>query len=100
MRARPARERRRSREELQQRTPADGVIGGLADIDGGASVVVSYDYTVLAGTQGMRGHLKKDRLFELAEKRRLNQRFDAERAVLQPIWAAKPAVPEAAAAER
>jgi acetyl-CoA carboxylase carboxyltransferase component len=26
---------------------------------------------VLAGTQGMRGHLKKDRLFELAEKRRL-----------------------------
>ncbi len=35
-----------------------------------------------------------------AEKRRVNQRFDAERAVLQPIWAAKPAVPEAAAAER
>ncbi|MCA0146778.1 carboxyl transferase domain-containing protein [Blastococcus sp. LR1] len=66
-----AQERRRSREELQQRTPADGVIGGLADINGGASVVVSYDYTVLAGTQGMRGHLKKDRLFELAEKRRL-----------------------------
>ena len=26
---------------------------------------------MLAGTQGMRGHLKKDRLFELAEKRRL-----------------------------
>ncbi|RBY88090.1 carbamoyl-phosphate synthase large subunit [Blastococcus sp. TBT05-19] len=66
-----AQERRRSREELQQKTPADGVIGGLADISGGASVVVSYDYTVLAGTQGMRGHLKKDRLFELAEKRRL-----------------------------
>ncbi|RBY97943.1 carbamoyl-phosphate synthase large subunit [Blastococcus sp. TF02-8] len=66
-----AQERRRSREELQERTPADGVVGGLADIDGGATVVVSYDYTVLAGTQGMRGHLKKDRLFELAEKRRL-----------------------------
>jgi acetyl-CoA carboxylase carboxyltransferase component len=32
---------------------------------------MSYDYTVLAGTQGMRGHLKKDRLFELAERRRL-----------------------------
>jgi acetyl-CoA carboxylase carboxyltransferase component len=73
-----AQERRRSREELQERTPADGVIGGLADINGelvgkenSAAVVVSYDYTVLAGTQGMRGHLKKDRLFELAEKRRL-----------------------------
>jgi acetyl/propionyl-CoA carboxylase alpha subunit/acetyl-CoA carboxylase carboxyltransferase component len=73
-----AQERRRSREELQERTPADGVVGGLADINGdvigranSAAVVVSYDYTVLAGTQGMRGHLKKDRLFELAEKRRL-----------------------------
>lgn len=66
-----AQERRRSREELQERTPADGVVGGLADINGDPAVVVSYDYTVLAGTQGMRGHLKKDRLFELAEKRRL-----------------------------
>ena len=34
-------------------------------------VAMSYDYTVLAGTQGMRNHLKKDRLFELAERRRL-----------------------------
>jgi acetyl-CoA carboxylase carboxyltransferase component len=33
--------------------------------------VMSYDYTVLAGTQGMRNHLKKDRLFELAEQSRL-----------------------------
>jgi acetyl-CoA carboxylase carboxyltransferase component len=33
--------------------------------------VMSYDYTVLAGTQGMRNHLKKDRLFEIAERRRL-----------------------------
>jgi acetyl-CoA carboxylase carboxyltransferase component len=32
---------------------------------------MSYDYTVLAGTQGMRNHLKKDRLFEIAERRRL-----------------------------
>ena len=32
---------------------------------------MSYDYTVLAGTQGMRNHVKKDRLFELAERRRL-----------------------------
>jgi acetyl-CoA carboxylase carboxyltransferase component len=32
---------------------------------------MSYDYTVLAGTQGQRNHLKKDRLFELAERRRL-----------------------------
>jgi len=32
---------------------------------------MSYDYTVLAGTQGMRNHMKKDRLFELAERRRV-----------------------------
>ena len=29
---------------------------------------MTYDYTVLAGTQGMRNHQKKDRLFELAER--------------------------------
>ena len=43
----------------------------MAEIDGNPCVAMSYDYTVLAGTQGMRGHLKKDRLFEIAERRRL-----------------------------
>jgi acetyl-CoA carboxylase carboxyltransferase component len=66
-----AQERRRSREELLAATPADGLVGGVAAIDGNPCVAMSYDYTVLAGTQGMRGHLKKDRLFELAERRRL-----------------------------
>jgi acetyl-CoA carboxylase carboxyltransferase component len=66
-----AQERRRSREELIAATPADGLVGGVGDIDGHPCVAMSYDYTVLAGTQGMRGHLKKDRLFELAERRRL-----------------------------
>jgi acetyl-CoA carboxylase carboxyltransferase component len=66
-----AQERRRSTEELIRRTPADGLVAGSAHIDGHPAVVLSYDYTVLAGTQGMRNHLKKDRLFELAEKRRL-----------------------------
>jgi len=32
---------------------------------------MSYDYTVLAGTQGGQNHRKKDRLFELAESLRL-----------------------------
>jgi acetyl-CoA carboxylase carboxyltransferase component len=66
-----AQERRRSREELLAATPADGLVGGVAAIDGNPCVAMSYDYTVLAGTQGMRGHLKKDRLFELAERRKL-----------------------------
>jgi acetyl-CoA carboxylase carboxyltransferase component len=66
-----AQERRRSKQELIERTPADGLVAGVGDVDGAATVVMSYDYTVLAGTQGMRNHLKKDRLFEVAERRRL-----------------------------
>ena len=66
-----AQERRRSREDLIASTPADGLVAGVGDVDGSPTVAMSYDYTVLAGTQGMRGHLKKDRLFELAERRRL-----------------------------
>ncbi len=66
-----AQERRRPREELITRTPADGLVAGTATIDGMPAIVMSYDYTVLAGTQGMRNHQKKDRLFEIAERRRL-----------------------------
>ncbi len=66
-----AQERRRTREELVARTPADGLVGGVGEVEGRPCVAMSYDYTVLAGTQGMRNHLKKDRLFDLAERRRL-----------------------------
>lgn len=66
-----AQEQRRSREELIARTPADGLVGGLGKLAGRDLVAMSYDYTVLAGTQGMRNHSKKDRLFDLAERRRL-----------------------------
>jgi acetyl-CoA carboxylase carboxyltransferase component len=66
-----AQERRRSREELITRTPADGLVAGVGEIEGRRVVAMSYDYTVLAGTQGMRNHAKKDRLFELAERSRL-----------------------------
>jgi acetyl-CoA carboxylase carboxyltransferase component len=66
-----AQERRRAKQELIASTPADGLVAGVAEVDGNPCVAMSYDYTVLAGTQGMRGHLKKDRLFELAERRRL-----------------------------
>jgi acetyl-CoA carboxylase carboxyltransferase component len=66
-----AQERRRSQQELIERTPADGLVGGVGEVRGAPAVVMSYDYTVLAGTQGMRNHLKKDRLFDVAERRRL-----------------------------
>ena len=66
-----AQERRRSKQELIERTPADGLVGGVGAIDGEPCIAMSYDYTVLAGTQGMRNHAKKDRLFELAERQSL-----------------------------
>ena len=68
---------RRELEDLIARTPADGLIGGTARVNGelfgerAACAVLSYDYTVLAGTQGALGHRKKDRLFELIERMRL-----------------------------
>ena len=65
-----AQEQRRPKQELIERTPADGLVGGIGAVAGDAVVAMSYDYTVLAGTQGMRNHQKKDRLFEIAERRR------------------------------
>jgi acetyl-CoA carboxylase carboxyltransferase component len=62
---------RRELDELIGRTPADGLVAGVARVDGAACAVLSYDYTVLAGTQGALGHRKKDRLFELIERMRL-----------------------------
>jgi acetyl-CoA carboxylase carboxyltransferase component len=75
---------RRDVEDLIARTPADGLIGGTARVNGelfgerAACAVLSYDYTVLAGTQGALGHRKKDRLFELIERMRLPTVFFAE----------------------
>jgi acetyl-CoA carboxylase carboxyltransferase component len=75
---------RRDVEELIARTPADGLVAGTARVNGelfgerAACAVLSYDYTVLAGTQGVLGHRKKDRLFELIERMRLPTVFFAE----------------------
>jgi acetyl/propionyl-CoA carboxylase alpha subunit/acetyl-CoA carboxylase carboxyltransferase component len=73
-----AQRRRRDEQELIERTPADGLVGGIARVNGeqfgpdrSRCVVASYDYMVLAGTQGHHNHLKKDRLFEIAETQRL-----------------------------
>ncbi len=73
-----AQRRRRPVEELIERTPADGLVGGIGRVNGdrfpeseSRCIVMSYDYTVLAGTQGAQNHRKKDRLFELAERWRL-----------------------------
>jgi acetyl/propionyl-CoA carboxylase alpha subunit/acetyl-CoA carboxylase carboxyltransferase component len=73
-----AQRRRRPVQELIERTPADGLVGGVGRVNGGQCVVMSYDYTVLAGTQGLQNHRKKDRLFELAEKHKLPVVFFTE----------------------
>lgn len=66
-----AQRQRRGVEELIERTPADGLVAGVAEVNGSRCVVMSYDATVLAGTQGAHNHRKKDRMFELAARRRL-----------------------------
>ncbi|MBW2414317.1 MAG: biotin/lipoyl-binding protein, partial [Deltaproteobacteria bacterium] len=80
-----AQRRRRSVEELIARTPADGLVAGVGTVnadrfgeDRSRCAILSYDYTVLAGTQGAQNHRKKDRLFELAEKWRLPLVFFTE----------------------
>ena len=66
-----AQRRRRPLEDLIANTPADGLIAGTATIGGLPVAVMSYDYTVLAGTQGLQNHRKTDRLFDLAARRQL-----------------------------
>ena len=80
-----AQRRRRSLDDLIARTPADGLVAGVGAVNGNLfgedrarCVVMSYDYTVLAGTQGYQNHRKKDRLFELAERARLPVVFFTE----------------------
>ena len=80
-----AQRQRRSLDDLVRRTPADGMIAGVGSVNGdlfdekaAQCIVISYDYTVLAGTQGFKNHYKKDRMFELAERWKLPVVFFAE----------------------
>jgi acetyl-CoA carboxylase carboxyltransferase component len=63
-----AQRRRRSLDDLIERTPADGLVAGTATIGGRPAAVMSYDYTVLAGTQGLQNHRKTDRLLTVARR--------------------------------
>ncbi len=80
-----AQRQRRAVEDLIERTPADGLVAGIGRVNGdlfdearAQCAVLSYDYTVLAGTQGFQNHRKKDRLFELAERLRVPVVFFTE----------------------
>jgi acetyl-CoA carboxylase carboxyltransferase component len=73
-----AQRQRRTMEDLTSRTPADGVVAGIGSVNGSLfgedkarCMIIAYDYTVLAGTQGFFGHKKKDRMLRLAHEQRL-----------------------------
>jgi acetyl/propionyl-CoA carboxylase alpha subunit/acetyl-CoA carboxylase carboxyltransferase component len=80
-----ARRRRHSLDELIATTPADGMLMGLASVNGdrfaedrARCAVLSYDYTVLAGTQGANNHWKLDRMSELIHRWKLPTVFFTE----------------------
>ncbi|HEV8692673.1 MAG TPA: carboxyl transferase domain-containing protein [Lysobacter sp.] len=69
---------RRSLEDLMANTPADGMVTGIGTVnaamfgeEAARCAVMSYDYTVLAGTQGFRNHEKTDRLLAVAHQQKL-----------------------------
>ncbi|MBS3732222.1 MAG: carbamoyl-phosphate synthase large subunit [Desulfobacterales bacterium] len=73
-----AQRRRRSLEELIEKSPADGMITGIGTVNGdrfdparARCAVLAYDYTAMAGTQGAFNHQKTDRMLHIAEQWRL-----------------------------
>ncbi|MBI1250215.1 MAG: carbamoyl-phosphate synthase large subunit [Alphaproteobacteria bacterium] len=80
-----AQRRRRSLDDLIANTPGDGMVTGIGAVNGAwfsperaRTAVLSYDYTVLAGTQGYFNHRKTDRLLLLAQDQKLPVVFFAE----------------------
>ncbi|HXX35928.1 MAG TPA: carboxyl transferase domain-containing protein [Thermodesulfobacteriota bacterium] len=73
-----AQRQRRSMDDLMSRTPADGLITGIGRVNGSLfgedkarCMIMAYDYTVLAGTQGFFNHKKMDRMLKVAHEQRL-----------------------------
>lgn len=76
---------RRSVDDLIAKTPADGLIAGVATVNGelypedkARCMIMAYDYTVLAGTQGYFNHKKMDRMLKLAHEQKLPLIFFGE----------------------
>ena len=66
---------RKTEQQLIEQTPADGLITGIGEVNGddfdkenSKCLILSYDYTVLAGTQGAFNHKKTDRLIQVANR--------------------------------
>ncbi len=80
-----AQRQRRELDDLIDNTPADGLVAGfgaingeLFDSDTARAAVLAYDYTVLAGTQGLFNHKKTDRVLEIAQEWQLPMVFYTE----------------------
>lgn len=76
---------RRKIEDLIAKTPTDGMIAGIGAVNGSMfpadkarAMVLAYDYTVLAGTQGYFNHKKKDRMLKLCYEQKLPLVFFGE----------------------
>ncbi len=70
-----AQRRRRSMEDLIKMSPADGMITGVGSVNGdefdeeaARAMILAYDFTVFAGTQGHMNHKKTDRMLGLAHQ--------------------------------
>ncbi|MEY8840035.1 carboxyl transferase domain-containing protein, partial [Cribrihabitans sp. XS_ASV171] len=72
-------------DRLIRETPADGIVTGIGSVNApefgeeqAQTAILAYDSTVMAGTQGMKGHEKTDRLLEKAHDLRLPTIFLTE----------------------
>jgi len=73
-----AQRQRHSIDELVRLSPADGIVCGVGTVNGASfgaerarTMVLAYDYTVFAGTQGVMSHKKLDRMLALAAQWRV-----------------------------
>ncbi|UJR82893.1 Hypothetical protein I5071_49580 [Sandaracinus amylolyticus] len=68
----------RTVDDLVRASPADGIVCGIGTInralvgeERARTMVLAYDYTVFAGTQGLASHRKLDRMLALAAQHRV-----------------------------
>jgi pyruvate/2-oxoglutarate dehydrogenase complex dihydrolipoamide acyltransferase (E2) component len=95
-----AQRRRRELDDLLRNTPADGMVTGIGSVNGATfgaerarAVVLAYDATVLARTQGMRNHQKTDRLLAVAHRQRLPVGCSPKAAAAGPATSTCPSSP-------
>ena len=91
-------------EERMLRTAADGMVIGVGQVNGelvgpenARCAVVAYDYSVLAGTQGVKNHQKTDRMLRIAQRYKLPVVLYSEGGGGRAGGGSGPPVPEGAA---